>query len=354
MPRKAKRTAEDYTRDELYARAERKGIKYRSRMNKDQLFKALGLGKTKKKAAAKKAAPKKKAAAVKTKAAKRKSTAKKPAKKATVKSTKRATVRKAVTRKKAAPAKSKAPARKKAPVKAKVKATAERRAPGASAKPKATAKKRAKPAAKLEPVSAEPKSLPSSSVVPPPAMQAAAAAYVDRGPKLPDGYGDDRVVALVRDPRCIFTYWELGGGGYERARDELGSDMAGAVWVLRLVKVVGERFFDVPIDPATGNWYLHVEPSERYQVKIGIVLPSGVFRELAASTEIVTPAERVSDVVDEEWMLVREEFDRLIEQILSVRAPGGIGSSEILHRLSNIPRRMELFSGSITSPRGGR
>ncbi|MHC4915891.1 MAG: DUF4912 domain-containing protein [Planctomycetota bacterium] len=157
----------------------------------------------------------------------------------------------------------------------------------------------------------------------------------------------------MRDPRCVFVYWELGGSGYQRARDSLAGELAGGVWVLRLIKVRADRFFDVPVDPACGNWYLHVEPGERYQVKIGLVLPSGSFHEVAASQEVVTPAETISDVIDEQWMLVREEFDRLVEEILSARSLGGVGSSEVLHRLLGLPRRMELFSGSMSSPRGG-
>jgi hypothetical protein len=196
--------------------------------------------------------------------------------------------------------------------------------------------------------------LPPGSVVAPPPPQGGAA-FVDRGPELPAGYGDDRIVALVRDPRCVFAYWELDGGGRERLRREIGEgELAGSVWVLRLVMVTGERFFDVPVNPAAGNWYLHVEPGERYQVRIGLVLSSGTFRELAASAEVITPAETVSDVIDEQWMLVREEFDRMVDEILSVRATvGGVGASEMLHRLAVLPRRLELLRGALSSPRGG-
>jgi hypothetical protein len=38
----------------------------------------------------------------------------------------------------------------------------------------------------------------------------------DRGPDLPAGYGDDRIVVLVRDPRNLFVCWELAGGAFER------------------------------------------------------------------------------------------------------------------------------------------
>jgi hypothetical protein len=363
MPRKSKKTADDYTRDELYARAERKGIKYRSRMNKQQLFKALGLGRAARKSAPRKATKATKAKTAKTAkkvapkkaAAKRKAVSKPAPRKAAASTAKKAPARKAAAKKKTAPVVRKTPVKAKVKAKAvaKTRPVAKRRVPAKSSKA-ATGSKRVKAVARPEPVLAAEQALPRSSVVPPPPLAAAAAAYIDRGPALPEGYGDDRIVTLVRDPRCIFSYWELLGGGYERARSELGDELTGGVWVLRLVKVTGERFFDVPIDPAIGNWYLHVEPGERYQVKIGLVLPSGLFRELAASLEVVTPAEQVSDVVDEEWMLVREEFDRLVEQILSARVPGGVGSSEILHRLTGLPRRMELFSGSITSPRGSR
>jgi hypothetical protein len=350
MPRKSKKTADDYTRAELYARAEKKGIKYRSRMNKQQLFEALGLGTAararKKPAPARKTAPKaarKKAAARSRSASKRSAAGRAAGRKAPAES-------KAPAARRAVPAAKKPATRKPAPEK-----PAAKRAAARAAKPAEAAKRPSRPAAQeLRPAVADPGALPASSVVPPPPPAPAAAAYMDRGPALPSGYGDDHIVALVRDPRCIFVYWELGGGGYERAKQEFGDEMAGGVWVLRLVKVLGERFFDVPVDPATGNWYLHVEPAERYLVKIGVVLASGLFREIAVSGEVVTPAETVSDVVDEEWMLVRDEFDRLVEEILSARTPGGVGSSEILHRLLGIPRRIELFSGAITSPRGGR
>ncbi len=361
MPRKSKKTVDDYTREELYARAERKAVKYRSRMSKQQLFDALGLGKAAKKAAPRKAtrAGRAKQATPKKSAPKKPATGKQVPKAAAARTAKKTPARKTAAKKKAPPAGSrvvlhKTPPKKKAAA-AKTspsRATAKRRVPAKRSKVVA-GPKRAETVARPEPVAAAEQFLPSSSVVPPPPPVAAATAYVDRGPALPEGYGDDRIVTLVRDPRCIFSYWELLGGGYERAKSELGDELTGGVWVLRLIKVTGERFFDVPIDPATGNWYLHVEPSERYQVKIGVVLPSGTFRELAASLEVVTPAEQVSDVIDEEWMLVREEFDRLVEQILSARVRGGVGSSEILHRLMGLPRRMELFSGAITSPRGG-
>ena len=70
-----------------------------------------------------------------------------------------------------------------------------------------------------------------SAVVPPESTET----YIDRGRAVPDTYGDDRLVAFVRDPHWIFVYWELDGEGLARLRDLLGADACEhAQWVLRL------------------------------------------------------------------------------------------------------------------------
>lgn len=271
MPRKAK-GPEDYQRQELYRLAEKAGIKYRSRMSKEQLFKALGLG------------------------------------------------RKAERSKKVRRA-----------AKAAAKAVAKPAAPSARrprrAKPAGVPRDKPSPAA------------PAAAAVPAVSFSRyetlmpagpAIAGYVERGPEIPAGYGHDRVVALPRDPRCVFAYWELGGGGYEKLRKERGeADLAGAVWVLRVERVPEGRFYDLPVDPGARNWYLSVEPAARYRLRIGLVLASGAFAELAVSDEVLTPSEVLSDRVDEEWMLVKEEFDKLLRHIARERLAGGPGSPRV-------------------------
>ena len=213
--------------------------------------------------------------------------------------------------------------------------------------------------------------LTSSIPVPPPVAPPAPrlGPYVDRGPDLPAGYGDDRLEALVRDPRAIFAYWELSGGAFERLRSGRSeAELAGALWVLRVCRLSGGQFFDIPVDPAAGNWYLHAEPDSAYQVKIGLVLASGAFIELAASRPVSTPPESISSRVDEQWMLVSEEFDRMLEYTARQhgRQPGspqmGVGKRrrEALRRKVfefpwNISSRISSPGGAswITSPRGG-
>jgi hypothetical protein len=176
--------------------------------------------------------------------------------------------------------------------------------------------------------------------------------YLDRGPDLLAGYGDDRIVALVRDPRNLFVYWELAGGAYERAAAELGrAAVAGALWVLRIVRMTDGRFFDIAVDPAAGNWYLQVEAGCRYQVKVGLVLSCDVFLELAASAEVATPPETASDRIDEEWMLLSEELGQLMKTMLRElgRRPGSEHMLELSRRRAMFKRLGRIFPWNISS-----
>ena len=284
------RGPEDYTRAELLIMAERVGLKYRSRKSKEQLYEALGLGPS----AGKAGKPSSRRAAAQP--------AQRPAGRA-------------------APAPAPAARGKSAPLGLPEAAVSTAAATSSIPLPSAPAPARTGP-------------------------------YVDRGPELPAGYGEDLLVALVRDPRALFVYWEVSSGGIERIRAERGeSALAGAVWVLRVTRVDNGQFFDVPMDPAAGNWYLSVEPAGRYQVKVGLVLASGSFVELAASAVVATPPETVSERIDEEWMLVNEEFDRLIEWLVRERGKGP-GSAQMGRLMGQRRERRRLalqFPWNISS-----
>ncbi len=300
------RGPEDYTREELLIMAERVNLKYRSRKSKEQLYEELGLGE--KKAGARKSGRRKIAASM-------------PARRA------------------AAGGED---------------ATEERAPLGMPGAPVPTATS-------------------STSSIPLPSPFAAPAArtgpYVDRGPDLPANYGDDVLEALVRDPRALFVYWELAGGAYQRAcAGKSDAELAGAVWVLRVSRIDGGQFFDIPVDPGVGNWYLHVDPASAYQIKIGLVLASGSFVELASSRVVSTPPDSVSERVDEQWMLVSEEFDRLVDYTVQQhgRQPGSAQMGQLRRRREALRRKVVEFPWNIssrisspgvsswmTSPRGG-
>lgn len=138
------------------------------------------------------------------------------------------------------------------------------------------------------------------------------ASFIDRGAPIPERYGYDRLVALVRDPQWIFGYWEMSGGLMERITYARGHALIEAsAWVLRLHRIDEDCAIDMEIDPSIGNWYIHVGKPGRYQLELGLLTPDGEWISLLASNEIITPAEGLSDRIDEEWRLRPEDEERL-------------------------------------------
>ncbi|MCW8133604.1 MAG: DUF4912 domain-containing protein [Planctomycetota bacterium] len=183
--------------------------------------------------------------------------------------------------------------------------------PARPAKPgKAVARLKPKPVAPAAPVPAAPPepAAPVDQRGPDPLP----ASFIDRGAPIPDRYGYDRLVALVRDPQWIFGYWELTGGLMDRIVYARGHALIDAsAWVLRLHRIDEECAIDMEIDPSIGNWYIHVGKPGRYQLELGLLTPEGEWISLLASNEIVTPAEGLSDRIDEEWRLRPEDEERL-------------------------------------------
>lgn len=172
---------------------------------------------------------------------------------------------------------------------------------------------RLKPGAAVPPLppASKPVAAPFSGPEPRPAD------FVDRGLPIPDSYGLDRLVALVRDPQWAFCYWELSGGLLDGLRQARGPGFLEAcAWVLRLHRISEGVAVDLEIDPSVGNWYIHVGKSGRYQFELGLLTPDGEWVSLLASQEFETPAEGPSESFDEEWRLRPEDEERLHRLLL--------------------------------------
>ncbi|MDI6870667.1 MAG: DUF4912 domain-containing protein [Bacillota bacterium] len=164
----------------------------------------------------------------------------------------------------------------------------------------------------LPPVSTEPPS-------PPPARRGGLRpGYRDVYPyEVPAGYGDDRVVAMPRDPYWIFAYWEIGEGLRSAVSRKLGCQ----VWeegrlTLRVYDVTGvlfdgtnaHRSWDIGVGDAR-NWYINVGVPERdYCLDLGLFLPDGRFIVLARSNVVRTPPDSFSSLTDAEWLTLEEIY----------------------------------------------
>jgi len=129
--------------------------------------------------------------------------------------------------------------------------------------------------------------------------------------ELPQGYGKDRVVCMVRDPYWLHTYWEITRQAVERAEAALAQDWHGAKPILRLLDISSSDrtsgssesiVRDIEIHGGCNNWYIDVNnPPRSYRIDIGYLARNGQFYVLARSNVVTTPRAAMSDRIDENW-----------------------------------------------------
>jgi len=188
----------------------------------------------------------------------------------------------------------------------------------------------------------------ASTLIPPLAPEALVepapipSAFIDRGLPIPDSYGIDRLVALVRDPVSIYCYWELSNGRLPDVRNARGQEFIDAcAWVLRLYRLNENTADEMEVDPSIGNWYFNVGRPGRYQIEMGLLSPDGEWISLLFSRIVETPPNKPSDVIDDEWRL-RPEDEEILNKALrgSTADAAGRGTSGFL----GASRLMSSFS----------
>ncbi len=173
---------------------------------------------------------------------------------------------------------------------------------------------------------------------------------------LPD-YDSTRVETLVRDPRCVFAYWEISSRDIRSIADSFGQAWNECRMVLRVYNVGdgGERSpaFDIDIPFETNNWYIDVYPDTRYQVGLGVISPEGVYTEISLSREVETPRESVSDHQDEKWARPGHLIERIISASGDVyfRSGAGGGTSGGMPLRDISSESVSSFGASEPAPR---
>ncbi len=182
-----------------------------------------------------------------------------------------------------------------------------------TAKRKAPARKRKAVAsieATLPVVSEQPVAVdltPAAEPGPPPVPE-------PNAPPLPTGYGHDRIALLVRDPNCLFAYWDLTGDAFGGLVSARGEDFVNRCsWALRVHNHTQGAHHFQPVGVETGSWYLEVVPSTTYSVDIGLVAPDGAFLSVASSKQVSTPRDSISDRIDEEWTVSEAQFEKMFD-----------------------------------------
>jgi len=136
--------------------------------------------------------------------------------------------------------------------------------------------------------------------------------------RFPCGYGDNKIVILVRDPWWIFAYWEIRRDNEEtvirKIRDD-GDESAKSI--LRVYDVTDVNFngknahshFDIELKGLANSWYINVGSPERsWLIDIAVVTKNDRFYLLARSNIVKTPRYGMSESLDAEWMIPEEDY----------------------------------------------
>ena len=177
---------------------------------------------------------------------------------------------------------------------------------------------------------------------------------------LPQSYGKTQSFLLPKDPVWMFLFWDIINATYEYIMGERGADIfTKSRSVIRVHDITGvnnfdggnsNSWFDIPVFLDAGSWYINAPQSgRRYICDIGIITPEGSFILLTRSNAVMLPAGHISDVVDEKWMLVEGDYQKLLKMSGADMFGTAGGASERLQHLLTQRWKMFNFEGVPSS-----
>jgi hypothetical protein len=190
--------------------------------------------------------------------------------------------------------------------------------------------------------------------------------------KLPEFYGQTRVIVLPIHPYLIHVYWEVASDDVQQGLKRLSEANRPPQACLRFYDVTYIDFdgtnaygwFDVDIDLRAGNWYVDLwSANKSYCVDLGLRSPAGVFLSLARSNVAQTPPDQPSVNVAERYSFVPTES--LGEPVERGAKPFGLPSGDEESRMpgerwnpeeprsSEVPQMSEEALGSPVPGQSG-
>lgn len=162
--------------------------------------------------------------------------------------------------------------------------------------------------------------------------------------ELPQSYGTNTIYLIARDPRWLFTYWDIDWSNFPAEKMEKGERKA----FLKLFRGEHEES-SIEINLEAKNWYLPVsQAGANYRVELGHFGRRGSWKSIARSNEASTPADSLSTEPATNFATVplHLTFERLLDM---VRSTMGQGESliEALSRLQGEGRKLAFSPGVI-------
>lgn len=166
--------------------------------------------------------------------------------------------------------------------------------------------------------------------------------------EIPKGYNVDRIAAMVRDPHWLFAYWEVTDRKYRELERAFADAWSKCKMVLRVYDRTNDResHFDIVLTREARTWYINVSAERRYQIAIGALSPDGRFELVAISNIVETPSGKVSDRIDDKWLVPDDVFARIFA------ASGGYDMHSASGELKGLMEKHlleEISSGGVSS-----
>lgn len=177
--------------------------------------------------------------------------------------------------------------------------------------------------------------------------------YEEHLGELSSSYRDDVFVALPRDPRTLFVYWDHAEGTRARAFEGL-EDPRAQLWVFARADGGWERTRAMEFALESRSYYVHdLVPGQTYRAEIHAVDRAGRTRPLGeGSNEVQLPPFGPSPVVDDRF--VRLPWSLPLGRLLGPGHPGTPFSEEARQLLAQLSdwRRFSERPGSERAGQG--
>lgn len=190
------------------------------------------------------------------------------------------------------------------------------------------------------------------------AFNPVAAIKAEEQTDIPSSYGKTESFLLPKDPAWLFLFWEITADTIDFIKGQYGNLLNSAKTIIRLHDVTGLSYFDgnnsvqsydMPVIFEAKSWYINVPQSGRtYVADLGYLSENGQFILVSRSNVTTLPPGRVSEIIDDKWMVVEGDFQKLLK--LAGADYIGLGASELMQVIGQRWRLTELTpSGAPTS-----
>lgn len=175
---------------------------------------------------------------------------------------------------------------------------------------------------------------------------------------VPSGYGKTESYLLPKDPAWMFLFWEITPGTFDYLKSQYGEEtLKNSRTIIRLHDVTdvamfdgtnGIAFYDMPVIFEARSWYINVPKTGRsYIADLGYLTSDGRFILVSRSNLVGVPPGQVSNLIDDKWMIVEGDFQKLLK--LSGADYIGRGSSELMQVVGQRWKLTELTPSGAPS-----